>query len=72
MSPELVCTSIEEVLAEGPRWAPRLEDLLPLWLTRREAEAVLELCAVSPAEVESGAEGALFGKLGQLLRAFQS
>ena len=71
MSPEMIQTSFESPI-DAPRWSRCREDLLPLWLTRREEEAVLQLCAVSPAEVEDGAEGVLFGKLGQLLRAFQS
>ena len=72
MSPEMIRTAFESSVMDAPRWSRCGEDLLPLRLTRREAEAVLQLCAVSPAEVEDGAEGALFGKLGQLLRAFQS
>ena len=45
--------------------------LLPLWLTETEADAVLALCASAPAEAGPGVEASLFGKLGQLLRAFR-
>jgi hypothetical protein len=67
----LTCSRIEDARTEPAGWSPRREDLLPLWLSRHEAEAVLRLCAVSPEFVGDAAEEALFGKLGKLLRAFR-
>lgn len=50
--------------------APAEDATLPLWLTEKEAEALLILCASSP---RSGGmkEREIFGKLGDLLRAFR-
>ena len=72
MSPELINSTMDNLLARLTDRTPGGEDLLPLWLSRQEAEAVLQLCAASPALVSEGAEEALFSKLGQLLRAFRS
>lgn len=42
---------------------------LPLWLTEKEAETLLTLCAASP--VSGGeVESEVFARLGELLRAF--
>lgn len=48
------------------------EPLLPLWLTEAEAAAILTLCASAPEDAGEEIEASLFGKLGQLLRAFQN
>lgn len=44
--------------------------LLPLWLTEAEAEAVLQMCMMAPNCTTDLVEAALFGKFGELLRAF--
>lgn len=72
MSPELTESRIEEVLTRLADGCQRDDDRLPLWLSREEAESILQLCAASAAYVNEATEEALFGKLGQLLRAFQS
>jgi len=54
-------------VAGGERHAERL----PLWLSEAEAEGLLALCAASPASA-GDAEGALFARMGELLRAFRS
>ena len=77
MSPELTQSTLntlptmDNLLSRLSDRCPRGEDLLPLWLTRQEAEAVLQLCAASPAVASERTEDSLFSKLGQLLRAFQ-
>lgn len=71
MSPELTHSQIDEVLNRLADRTPRGEDLLPLWLSREEAESFLQLCAASSSFVGEAAEERLFSKLGQLLRAFQ-
>jgi hypothetical protein len=71
MSPELTLSRIDETLNQLANRSTRNDDLLPLWLSREEAESFLQLCAASPALVSEEAEAELFGKLGQLLRAFQ-
>jgi hypothetical protein len=43
--------------------------VLPIWLTRAEAEALITLCAGSP-QASQVAEDELFVKLGDLYRAF--
>ena len=42
----------------------------PLWLTQAEAEALLALCVLSPADAGS-CEEKLFGKLGDYFRSFR-
>lgn len=44
--------------------------LLPLWLSQREVDAIIQLCGASTAYVGE-AEDTLFPKLGDLYRAFQ-
>ncbi len=47
------------------------QSLLPLWLTQQEAEAVLLLCSAASTDADPAVEAQLFGKLGEVLRAFQ-
>ena len=68
---ELMDPTMDDTLIRPAGWTPRGGDLLPLWLSQGEAEAVLQLCAASTACAGEGTEDTLFGKLGQLLRAFQ-
>lgn len=58
---------IEAKLLETPTATPRT---LPLWLTEDETEALILLCATSPRN-GGPLERELFGKLGDLIRAFR-
>ena len=65
-------TSSREGSAAGARYQrqePR--QMLALWLTQEETEALILLCAASPAATAQGEE-TLFGKLGEIFRAFAS
>jgi hypothetical protein len=52
------------------RLEPR-EEVLPLWLTEQEAEAVLEMCAAAVVYPCDDVDAALFQKLGHILRTFR-
>ena len=66
-----VATSVSGREVVFPRRSGRKLTELALWLTEEEAEALASLCLVSPAEAGEG-EQVLFGKLGELLRAFRT
>lgn len=57
-----------EELPPAPQAEP--EPTLPCWLTEDEAETLALLCASSPGN-GGEVEPELFGKLGDLLRAFR-